>query len=188
MSIEVVIARFDENVSYISEINQQIFLYDKSGSVKNAKYIPCIGREDFTYLYHILNSEDNDNTHICFLQGNPFDHCPDILSILNSPIDSDLIWLNDYFGNKLIRTGLHGDAHHLHVGQITEMLFESTPEEWDFNPGAQFIISKQIIRSRNRKFWECCLDISTSVEEAAWKFERTWPLIFNLNIKSKSHL
>jgi len=124
MPVEVVISRFDENVSYISEINQQIFLYDKSGSVANAKYIPCIGREDFTYLYHILNSEDNDNTHICFLQGNPFDHCPDILSILNSPIDSDLIWLNDYFGNKLIRTGLHGDAHHLHVGQITEMLFE----------------------------------------------------------------
>jgi hypothetical protein len=109
MSIDLVIARYKENLSWLKDIptNFNTFIYNKDDSIpptrvftrngwinkgaipspinapQNASIInlPNIGREADTYLTHIINNYDNLADITIFCQGSPFDHSPDILKL-----------------------------------------------------------------------------------------------------------
>lgn len=91
--IDLVVARYKEDISWLNEIHQsvdRIFVYDKSStelklSIPNAKVIPLpnVGRESDTMLNHIILNYSKLGDSTIFVQGRPFDHCPNIVSLLS---------------------------------------------------------------------------------------------------------
>lgn len=94
-----VVARYNEDISWIDQIDNGDFLIFNKGEEFETKYgytrIPNVGREAETYLkaivlnYNILSNYDN----VIFLQGNPIEHCFDLIDYLNSdPNEFKDIW------------------------------------------------------------------------------------------------
>jgi hypothetical protein len=87
-----IIARYNENIEWVENLEGDINIYNK-GKDFPFPYprvdVPNIGRESETFVrgivenYEILNNYDS----MVFLQGQPFDHCPDLfekLQVINS--------------------------------------------------------------------------------------------------------
>ena len=63
-----------------------------------------VGREGHTYYKHIYDNYDNLADYTIFLQGNPFDHSPNIISNLNKYVNNtnlsiDFEFLSEYVLN-----------------------------------------------------------------------------------------
>jgi hypothetical protein len=76
MKKHLIVAKYKEDVSWLQKYKNDyiIHLYDKD------KFVENVGREAETYIQFIVNNYDyilEDDIYI-FLQGNPFDHIPDI--------------------------------------------------------------------------------------------------------------
>ncbi len=95
MNHEIIIARYNENIDWITEIPDffNVIVYNKGNhdinkTIRNRinKLIDLenSGRESDTFLRHILEKDDFDENYSVFLQGNPFEHSPDIHEILGA--------------------------------------------------------------------------------------------------------
>ena len=88
MVVELVIARYNEDISWLSKVkNIKITIYNKGEDNINKKSIklPNIGRESHTYLTHIIDNYDNLADITIFSQGDPFFHSPDFLKLIKKP-------------------------------------------------------------------------------------------------------
>jgi hypothetical protein len=89
MSIELVIARYNEDILWLNKVkNKIITVYNKGEDNINKKFkaipLPNIGRESHTYLTHIINNYDNLADLTIFSQGDPFFHSPDFLKLIKN--------------------------------------------------------------------------------------------------------
>jgi len=94
--VDVVVSRYKEDFAWIKKISKfvdRIFLYNKSGlsipdrwNTANSRIIDLenIGRESDTILYHIIANYDDLADITIFSQGNPFDHCPNMLELIEA--------------------------------------------------------------------------------------------------------
>lgn len=79
-SFEVVVARYNEDLSWIKKEfpTEKVTVYNKGKDdlnlPENCKIIklPNIGREAHTYLYHIINNYNQLSDRTLFLQGGPY--------------------------------------------------------------------------------------------------------------------
>lgn len=88
MVVELVIARYNEDISWLSKVkNMKITIYNKGEDNINKSSIklPNIGRESHTYLTHIIDNYDNLSDITIFSQGDPFFHSPDFLKLIKKP-------------------------------------------------------------------------------------------------------
>ena len=88
MVVELVIARYNEDISWLSKVkNMKITIYNKGEDNINKKSIklPNIGRESHTYLTHIIDNYDNLADITIFSQGDPFFHSPDFINLIKKP-------------------------------------------------------------------------------------------------------
>jgi len=76
--MDLVVAKYKEDVSWLSRINANYIVYDKSSG-----QLPNIGREAHTYVYHIVNNYDSLSEWTAFVQGKPFDHCQYLYNLIN---------------------------------------------------------------------------------------------------------
>lgn len=72
--INVIVARYREELAWLAELDLPFLVYDKSGELPGAVHLPNIGRETHTYLTHIVNNYDRLAPYMVFLQGDPFVH------------------------------------------------------------------------------------------------------------------
>lgn len=76
--IELVVARYNENVDWTMAYNDIVTLYNKGigklCALDTIVQLPNFGREGHTYLYHIIQSYDCLNDRTIFSQGDPFEH------------------------------------------------------------------------------------------------------------------
>ncbi|MCJ1258196.1 hypothetical protein MMC24_006027 [Lignoscripta atroalba] len=77
-SVDIVIAHYNEDVSWLADHMDECIIYSKGGE-KNAPAfpyhaIPNIGREGHTYLHHIIEHYDSLADITIFLQGRVDDH------------------------------------------------------------------------------------------------------------------
>lgn len=96
----VVVARYKENLDWVEDIGCSVVIYNKD-EIEFEKYpnykVDNIGRESDTFVrsiidhYHLLNQFDT----ITFLQGNPFDHCPNLVEKINEHVHSYNILSNN---------------------------------------------------------------------------------------------
>ena len=76
MSYKLVIARYNEELDWVNNLNKEnVIIYNKgadehSSAIKREN----IGREVESFFYYIIENYNNLPDYVIFLQGNPFDH------------------------------------------------------------------------------------------------------------------
>lgn len=205
MKYQIVVARYDEDISYLHLFKNNIIVYNKGNddisTYFNIIKLPNIGRESHTYLYHIITNYNNLADKTLFMQGRVNDH--------------KLLQFDHYFNDEHLFIGresvhdiemLKKDIDHsgkylveLKKGDLKKSKY--TPYEWinkigidisNFEKfkmiwGANFSISKEIIQSKPKLFYENLIkyvDYDRNPEEGHF-FERAWYTIFNQPVIEK---
>ena len=88
MSIELIIARYNEELSWVKNVpsNIKVTIYNKGKNNISNSFIklPNVGRESNTYLEHIMKNYDNLANITIFCQGDPFEHNPYFIKLLKN--------------------------------------------------------------------------------------------------------
>lgn len=140
--------------------------------------MPNTGREASSYLWAILDMYDTlaDDDLVAFVQGDPFDHCPDIdiFLLLDHPT-TGFRALGDY---TYLSNG-DGTPHHEGI-PVAERYEEWLGRKWPgvvrFAPGAQFVAPGGAIRRHPKEFYQRLLDVMHE-DWNPWILERLWPSI-----------
>lgn len=179
-TIGVVVARYKENIDWLSDLKHNIYLYEK-GDVGNGVKLINVGREAHTYLYHIVDKYNRLEDFVVFLQGNPFDH-----GVINTDHINNLILENHFIPlNGVISGCIYNESH----GKIPYFCEEhgidiKHTDIVRFTPGAQFVVSREKIKKNSLSFYEKLLNtmtITNSNPNEAHIMERLWGYIFNEN-------
>ena len=202
MSIELVVARYREDLAWLGNIPPQVAarVYDKSASGEWPLVLPNIGREAHTYLHHIVTRYDELADVTVFAQGKPFDHAFDFHKSLRALAAgesvADFRWLghiidtDDATGARLFATWSknNGDER-LDMNEFHRSLFGTEgPPFYSFVLGAQFAATRDSVRGRPLDFWRRALEVSAQFPDAAHCFERSWNLIFGVEGIDKAWL
>ena len=170
--IQIVIARYKENLDWTKNLSN-VFICNKGLPMINDMYghqiindLKNVGREGHTFYSYIYDNYYNLCDYTVFLQGNPFDHCPEILDKLQelNHMDSPpefaffAICVSEIFlGYNIFYPDLNC---HLNFKKTYEEIFQKIPSDelmmrrFTFGSGAQFIVSRSNILSRPRDFYK----------------------------------
>lgn len=206
----IVIAQYNENISWIHNLDknniQNIYLYTKNSNNINPvnhktipihrTYLPNVGRESHTYLYHIINHYTNLDDFIFFVQGSNETLSLDDINRINqwqkeipevtrtdnfSHVDS--IGLNNqhklsvWAGNMLQDSGLNFFEWYAKFID-NEPLVKPYRIYWQANFG----IKKEKILMRPLEYYQTLYDQLLSYNPECGHFmERSWFYIFNLH-------
>lgn len=91
----LVIARYNEDISWVDDLDTDVLIYNKGESLPesyNAIEIENVGRDSETFLRSISENYQvmcENYDHVSFYQGNPIDHFPNALSLL--PLNNNQI-------------------------------------------------------------------------------------------------
>lgn len=209
--MELVVAHYREDVSWLSNIPPQIrvTVYDKSGdkngagstpSTARALPLPNVGREAHTYLHHICTRYETLAPLTIFCQGKPFDHAFDFhktlreLAAAKMPIEG-FLWLGHFADTDspegiLFENWSKNPAREtLDLNAFHHALFGSDgPPEYPFFGGAQFLATREKILERPKIFYENALQIAMQFPHAAHCFERTWDKVFNAQTQTAARM
>lgn len=153
----IIIARFNESLEWAKEL-QNVIVYNKGAPLKNPLwnefFLENVGREGHTYYKYIYDNYDNLDDYTMFLQGNPFDHSPNLLKNIGSlTYNFDFKFISE----KVLPCNLSGCRYHigLPLVKVYKQLFDSDTKDlkFEFGAGAQFIVSKETIHRRPREFY-----------------------------------
>jgi len=199
MSYSIVVARYQEDVDWVNDLKYiftntriQSFIYNKGEPSSWPEIrLSNVGRESHTYLYHIIQNYDNLSDLVFFTQGNPFDHSPEFLDIMNTIIDSreDFSPLPFPDFQPLSRTVLTsnnaGCPHHkgLPLKRVYKQISDKNEESLQirFSPGALFAATKKAIHRHPKEYYEKLIklvDYDINPIEG-FCFERLWEDIFS---------
>ena len=177
--MDLVIAVYNENINWIECIkNKRVFIYLKNPNrLKEiqtkfptiiVEVLENIGRESHTYLYHICKYYNSLAKYTAFVQGNPFDHCNNIIELLRP---------NDLtpFG-KIYQCDQNGSPDHsgLPLSTLYVELFEKHQTNFSFVAGAQFMVSRDLIKKYTLDKYKFLLEKHYSFEKFPWCMERFW--------------
>lgn len=174
MTKELIIAKYKEDLSWIDNLKGfKLSIYDKSDETNFYIKLENKGRESDTYLNHIIKNYNNLSDINIFTQGNPFDHCPNFLDLVNRNEYTEL--------GENIFCDKYGNPHHNGLPLIvtwSEISTKVIPEQLYFTPGAMFIVEKQQIQQYNIEFYKKLLDLHNKYEQMPWVIERFWGYIW----------
>ena len=200
MQYQIVVARYNEDISYLLSLNDILLIYNKGNdnipTYCNTIKLPNIGRESHTYLYHIVNNYDNLAYKTLFIQGKIIDH--NILPVNDYFKEDDFIGKINTLNIQLLKIKINHKGKYLkELKQYDLKRSKYTPYEWinkiginidnkyEFNIvwGANFCVSKKLIHKKPKIFYEDLLkyvEYDKNPEEGHF-FERSWYLLFNHN-------
>jgi hypothetical protein len=158
-----VVSRYKEDIEWTKKLNN-VIIYNKGEyieGIENQVMLENVGREGHTYYKYIYDNYNNLPEHIIFLQGNPFDHSPNLLRILNK-IDAS----NDFtfLSQILFITDLDVQESYYHqcsgIKNTYKRIFSVEPSgNLFFGAGAQFIVSKRIILKHSKEYYKNIINI-----------------------------
>ena len=154
--IKIVVSRFNENIEWTEQF-KNVIVYNKGDKLPesfNEILLSNVGREGHTYYKYIYDNYDNLEDYTIFLQGNPFDHSPNIIKNINNLLDIKDLNLDFRFLSEQIMTCNFLNGH----GPMKEVYCKlygncSNNINFIFGAGAQFIVSKKNILRNSRDFY-----------------------------------
>lgn len=189
-NIRIVISRYNEDLSWTDTLHYEKTIYNKGDNLElDHIQLPNIGREAHSYLYHIVNNYYSIDDWTIFLQGYPFDHCSNIIDIINR-IPESLLLLKQcgpgcyYLSDKnLVET--QKDVEHLRVysQDLYDQLFITPKTTFEFSSGAQYLVHKNNILNKPVNFYSNILSNYNWNSHIPWSIERLWPDIFGNDSK-----
>lgn len=195
MNIEVVVARYNENIDWLRGLEPRVTIYNKgTDSIPNSITLPNIGRESQTYFYHIVKNYDRLASWTFFTQAHPFDHVRNMDKIIQDfpeiiegstkiRLGSQGYFFTNGAFNRVLTSDSSGLPFHvpeLNIDELYNTLFEgkTPPEVYEFTAGCIFCVSKDLILKKPKEFYIKCLEISETRDKAPWEFERMMQYIF----------
>ena len=191
MTFCIVVARYNENIEWTKHFSN-VIVYNKGENLTgdfNQIALSNVGREGHTYYKHIYDNYDNLADYTIFLQGNPFDHSPNLISNLNNYINNinnkELNIDFEFLSEWIISCNIKGCIHHpgLPLIETYEKIFNEKKENINFlfGAGAQFIVSRKIILQRPKEFYLNIIEIleNKMYPLTPWVIERFHKLIFS---------
>ena len=201
--VEVVVARYGEDVSWTAELGYPVTVYDKSGR-PGPLALPNIGRESHTYLTHIIRRYADLAAFTVFVQGAPFEHMPvgTTPAAFAARIAQDVrlgVTFTGFaaFKLKCDRLGRPHDmadpAKHGHrpgfgkdipVGEVYRRLFgDPVPETFlTPAPAGMLFVARERILARPLAFYHRALALVVADPDDAHNtghaFERLWQIVF----------
>jgi hypothetical protein len=173
----LVVARYKEDVSWLSKVSPEwtVKVYDKgAGDLPNFP-----GREAHTYLHHIVMNlyQQGIGDETAFVQGNPFDHCPSLLSDLESPTVR-------VYGNHIEDCDPDGmpRIHGMHLNDFCRALDLPELPRFKFVAGAQFRITCEQLLHHSIKDYAGLLFLCKTEPLSGYIMERLWNSIFELGL------
>jgi hypothetical protein len=170
MTYKIIIARYNESLEWTKQFSN-VIIYNKGEKLEecyNEIKLENVGREGHTYYKYIYDNYDNLADYTIFLQGNPFDHSPNIIknlekNIINKDLQNDFKFLSK---TKLF-CKLSGCSHHngLPLIDVYEKIFDTKltdkkkNKSFRFGAGGQFIVSKNQILKRPKEFYLKIIEI-----------------------------
>ena len=160
MSFSIVVARYNENVEWTKQFSN-VIIYNKGTLLSdefNQILLSNVGREGHTYYKYIYDNYDNLDHYTVFLQGNPFDHSPNLIMNLNNYINTKDINIDfEFLSETVIESNVSNCPHHpgLPLKDTYEKIFDKRKEhmELTFGCGAQFIVSRKLILNKPKDFY-----------------------------------
>jgi hypothetical protein len=156
MDLLVVISKYREDVTWVENLSFPYLIYNKYED-DNDYYthnLVNLGREGHTFMHHIVENYNNLNEYTAFVQGNPFDHCPNFIEIVNNfKGDVDLVGL----GRKVIY-GSQTDEIGEQIINFSELIGFTPSFPVQEVSGGQIIIHKNVILSKNKDFYQRIVD------------------------------
>ena len=164
---QAIISQYQENVNWTEDLKIPIIIYNKF----NDKDLPNIGRDLHTYAHYIAANYDTLADLTFFLQGNPFDHCKNILQIIQETETIDFLPLTDIY--RLVhKSGLPYHASLPLDSIYYELTGKRLPTLITFISGAMFAASKEKIRSQPRRMYQRMVEMVTEHPYYPHIFER----------------
>jgi len=170
----VVIAQYQEDISWINDIPNEW----KTWVITKNKDIPNIGREPATFLWAINNIYKNINLkdEFIFVQGNPFDHYPNLMKIFDEE-QTGYKGLSTF----LATTDQNGGPYHYSL-PVEEKLKKWLNIDWSFDitfaSGGQFSVTGKEILKYPKSFYDMLYEESCEDPKNPYVLERLWPVIF----------
>jgi hypothetical protein len=159
VTLAIVIARYNEDVEWTKQF-PNVIIYNKGNPLNNGFneiMLDNVGRESHTYYKYICDNYDNLPDYVIFLQGNPFDHSPNIISNLNNYFNLKNFVDFEFLSERILDCNLSSCIYHegLPLIRLYEEIFNIKKMNMDFKfgCGAQFIVSKQNILKRSKCFY-----------------------------------
>lgn len=187
--LEMVVAKFHENIDWLDNMNFSKIIYNK-GSNLNPTYVNLnnVGREAHTCLHHIITRWDDLADFTIFTQADPFRHSYNFLNIISS-LEKNLEIFNRQFlnfGHHILCEGnieeyrRHGNFY---IEEIHNVFFDNLSNDLIcFGAGAIFGVDKSLIKRHDLQVYRDAIDIVSydhgNKEAHAHAFERLWPTIF----------
>jgi hypothetical protein len=201
MQYQIVVSRYNEDISYLFHLIDIIIVYNKGDDNINQNFnsikLPNIGRESHTYLYHIIQNYNNLATKTLFIQGKINDHKllpgieyfkEDYFIGRKSKHNIELLKNNIFHKGKYLKDLKNGNlksSKYTPYNWINKIGLDiSNLEDFEMIWGANFCIHKDLILKKPKIFYENIikyLKYDVNPEEGHF-FERSWNLIFNHNI------
>ena len=201
--VQVVVARYQEDVSWLEELGLPARVYDKSGA-PGPDALPNVGREAHTYFWHLAYSYPDFPEYTVFLQGAPFAHLEwGALAELQNLISNALRSGAGFKGLARYRLrcdGL-GRPHDMRdpekqgrwagwgkdipVAEVYRRLFKGKVPEAFIARGAAglFIVHRDRILVRPREFYLLGLALTEAdpvdADNTGHALERLWQIVFN---------
>lgn len=163
----LVVARYNEDTAWTERVPDgwQVLVVQKDVDVPNE------GREATSYLWAMnrLFHEPLDHELVAFVQGNPFDHCPDLLERLPGLNGAAFTPL----GNWRVTCDGEGRPHHTGLpvkADYEGLLHRPFPGEIEFTAGAQFAITGRALRRVPAWLYRKLFELVPN----PWVMERLW--------------
>jgi hypothetical protein len=146
--------------------------------VTKGVHVPNEGREAASFLWAMQKFYEDDGW-IMFVQADPFDHCPDFLSILDDPRAPGPVF--SWIGSQPCESDAIGGPWHGHPIPVREW-YEQHVGPWRgkvvFAAGGQFLMPAWMIRARSQAelaqlYEQVCTD-----PDGPWVMERLWQELF----------
>jgi len=206
-AVQLVVARYKEDVSWLADMPYPALVYDKSGAPRpSAQHaLPNVGRETHTYLHHILAHYPDFAEYTVFLQARPFEHLAEksgpkeLAEQIAAAVGRGAQFKGfAYYTLKCDGLGRPHDMRapeskgkwagygkDIPVAAVYEQLFAgAAPEKFHVKaPAGLFLVSRERILLRPRGLYETAMrQVLADPHDAnntGHAFERLWYLIFN---------
>ena len=129
-----------------------------------------VGREAFKYLTYITQNYDNLPATVVFLQGDPNGH-GDVLSTLHRHLSSSFAFIGQTTELRFRETT---SLHDRWAWETMYDLFQGVIPSLQWGFGAQFVVSRETLRSRPLAWYQNLLCSCVTDQRAPWAFERLW--------------
>jgi hypothetical protein len=190
---DLVVARYGENINWLNSVdNYNILVYNKGEDLEIPTIkITNLGGDAQTYIHHIVTHYNDLADYTAFVQGNPFDHCEKTIEKLNAHTTEPFVWLADHVIGESINdwySDLIQNSYPRVIGHLVTYLNETAhqilgdecPSSVVFGAGQQFIVSKELIRSRPWEFWVDIINRFPNEVILPWHIERLWGCFFHV--------